>query len=184
VEMAKETGSLGSDKVSAWAGHWVLGRTLASVPLKPRPWIEYNYATGDANAKDGIRGTFDQLYPTAHDKYGLADQVGWKNIRDLRLGVETKPRKNWTATLEYNDWYLANAHDALYNTSSTAIARSANGTAGTHAGQELDLTATWSVFSSLQTGAGFGHIFPGEFLRKTTPGNAYTFPYVMLNYRF
>ncbi|MES1262622.1 MAG: alginate export family protein, partial [Acidobacteriota bacterium] len=152
--------------------------------LKPRPWIEFNYATGDANAKDGIRGTFDQLYPTAHDKYGLADQVGWKNIKDLHMGVETKPRKNWTATLEYNDWYLADPHDALYNTSSTAIARSTTGTAGTHVGQELDLTATWIVFSALQTGAGIGHLFPGEFLRKTTPGYSYTYPYVMLTYRF
>lgn len=184
LEMAKEVGSLGSDQIHAWAGHWVVGHSSPKVTLKPRFWAEYNYASGDRNAKDGTRGTFDQLYPTAHDKYGLADQVGWKNLRDLRTGVETVPAKHWTATLEYNDWHLASAFDALYNTSSTALARSATGTAGSHIGQELDLVANWTVSPSFQVGSGIGHIFPGEFLKKTTSGSGYTFPYVMFMYKF
>lgn len=183
IEMVKELGSVGTDDVSAWAGHWVLGKTFKT-RWTPRPWIEYNYATGDADAKDGSRGTFDQLYPTAHEKYGLADQVGWKNIRDFRAGIDTKPQKNWTLTAEYNNWFLANRFDALYNTSSTALARSAAGTAGTHVGQELDVIATWSIAKPLQAGAGFGHIFPGEFLKNTTPGRSYNFPYVMFTYKF
>lgn len=184
LEIAKEIGSLGTDTVNAWAGHWVVGRTVAALRFKPRVWGEFNYATGDANPKDGSRGTFDQLFPTAHDKYGLADQVGWKNVRDLRAGVELKPRKNWTSTVEYNDWYLASAFDALYSTSSTALARSATGTAGRHVGRELDLIANWTVSGSFQAGAGLGHIFPGGFLQKTTQGKAYTFPYIMFTYKF
>jgi hypothetical protein len=174
LEIAKETGSEGTDRVRAWGGHWVLGHTSSSIRLKPRVWAEYNYASGDVNAKDGVRGTFDQLFATAHDKYGLADQVGWRNIRDLRAGIETKPAKGWTAS----------ASDSLYNSSSTSIARSPAGTAGTHVGQELDLTGSWSISPAFQAGAGLGHIFPGGFLRKTTPGNPYTFPYVMFTYRF
>ena len=50
-------------------------------------------ASGDANPADGIRGTFDQLYPTAHDKYGLADQVGWRNIHHVRVGFDITPIK-------------------------------------------------------------------------------------------
>jgi hypothetical protein len=184
LEVAKEVGSLGSDSVQAWAGHWVVGRTIASIRLAPRVWAEYNYATGDANSKDGIRGTFDHLYPTSHDKYGLSDQVGWKNMRDLRTGVETRLRKNLTTTLEYNDWHLASAFDALYNTSGTALARSATGTAGTHIGQEVDVVGNWTVSNSLQVSTGIGHLFPGEFLKKTTPGVGYTFPYFMFLYRF
>src|SRR5207248_6501724 len=62
TEMVKELGSLGTDNIHAWAGHWVIGVTDAKARLKPRAYIEYNYATGDRNAKDGTRGTFDQLY--------------------------------------------------------------------------------------------------------------------------
>jgi len=184
LEMVREAGSLGSDNIHAWAGHWVIGRTAASVRMTPRIWVEYNYATGDRNAKDGVRGTFDQLYPTAHDKYGLADQVGWKNTKHMRVGVEIKPAKSWSAMVEYTNYYLASPFDALYTTSSTAIARSATGTAGTHVGQELDVVGAWNVSKALTAGAGFGHLFPGEFLRKTTPANPYNFPYVMFTYKF
>ena len=184
LEMVKEMGSLGSDSVHAWAGHWVLGRTAKSLRMSPRVFMEYNYASGDKNSSDGVRGTFDQLYPTGHDKYGLADQVGWRNIKDLRAGITVKPRNNWTAALTYNDWYLASRFDALYNAASAAIARSPNGAAGTHVGQELDAQATWKIAKPLQAGMGFGHIFPGEFLKKTTPGKAYNFPYLMFTYAF
>jgi hypothetical protein len=184
AEMVKEYGSLGSDRIRAWAGHWMVGYTEKSLWSSPRVYVEFNHASGDANAKDGVRGTFDQLYPTGHDKYGLSDQVGWRNMSDVRAGFETRPRKNVTATVEYNDWFLASRYDALYNSAGAALFRSANGAAGTHIGQELDLIATWTIVKPLQAGAGFGHIFPGEFLKKTTPGNAYNFPYVMFTYKF
>ena len=87
TDTALQTGSLGSDDVSAWAGHYSL-RTTAAGSLAFRTSGEFNYASGDANPTDGTRGTFDQLYPTPHDKYGLADQVGWRNIRHLRAGIE------------------------------------------------------------------------------------------------
>jgi len=31
---------------------------------------------------------------------------------------------------------------------------------------------------------GFGHLFTGEFLKNTTPGKAYNFPYAMVTYAF
>jgi hypothetical protein len=184
LEMVKQLGSLGANDVRAWAGHWVIGVTDAKARLKPRGFLEYNYATGDGNPKDGVIGTYDQLYPTSHDKYGLADQVGWRNIKDFRAGIETKPAKNVTAAIVYHDWLLANRYDALYNAASAAIARSANGSAGTHVGQELDLIGTWTFYKPLQISAGFGHIFPGEVLRKTTPGVSYNYPYAMFTYQF
>ena len=90
--MAVQTGSLGADSVQAWAGHWQL---RAGAPTRVPLGLtgEYNYASGDADPTDGTRGTFDQLYPTGHDKYGLADQVGWRNIHHLRAGVELTPIK-------------------------------------------------------------------------------------------
>lgn len=183
TELVREFGSLGADKIQSWAGHWVVGNTLKA-PFTPRIYAEYNYAGGDANSKDGIRGTFDQLYPTAHDKYGLADQVGWRNIKDLRAGIEVKPRKRVTAAFQFNDWYLASATDSLYNAAGTALFRSATGTAGTHVGQEFDVSGSWAFARAFTAGAGIGHILPGEFLKAVTPGNAYTFPYMTIGYKF
>jgi len=183
TEMVREFGSLGADKIQSWAGHWVVGRT-ANVRFTPRVYAEYNFATGDKNPKDGIRGTFDLLYPSGHDKMGFADQVGWRNIRDTRAGLETKPRDNVNVNLEYNDWYLDSPTDSLYGSSGTALFRSAAGTAGTHVGQEVDITGTWKFARAFTAGAGFCHIFPGEFLKSVTPGNPYTYPYMMAVWKF
>ena len=184
TEMVREFGSLGSDKIQTWAGHWMLGRT-ANVRFTPRVYGEYNYAGGDKNPKDGIRGTFDQLYPSGHDKLGFTDQVGWRNIKDVRAGLETKPRKNVTTALEYNNWNLASATDSLYNSGGTAVFRSATGTAGTHVGQEFDINGTWNFATAVTLGMVFlSYSCPGEFLKNVTPGNPYTYPYMMLGYKF
>ena len=183
TEMALQRGDVAAIRVSAWAGHWVVGRTFSSA-WQARAFVEYNYASGDRDPRDNRTQTFDQLYPTGHDKLGLADQVGWRNIRDVRVGVEAKPLKPLKASLVAHSWHLANASDALYNAAGAAIARSADASAGTHVGEELDAQGMWSVSKQIQLGAGVGHIFPGEFLKRSTPGKAYTFPYLLAAWSF
>jgi len=183
LDLAIQRGSLGTDAVSAWAGHWQL-RHAAGGPLALRTTAEYNHASGDANATDGTRGTFDQLYPTGHDKYGLADQVGWKNVSHLRAGVEITPRRGWPITTNYHSWWLADVHDALYNAGSTAIARVPGGAADSHVGQEIDVQLTKALWPQLQLSGGYAHIFPGAFLAQATPGQGYSYGYFMATYVF
>ncbi|HKU26507.1 MAG TPA: alginate export family protein [Candidatus Sulfotelmatobacter sp.] len=177
TEIDKQAGSLGSNSVAAWAGHWVVGHTFASAKVKPRVSVEYNYASGDHNTHDGKIGTFDQLYPTAHDKYGLADQVGWKNIRNARTGVELKLAAKWGLIGRYDAWWLADPHDALYSASSAVVASSPSGLAGRFVGQEIDSVIAYNLSRQLQLSGGYGHIFPGTFLKNTTPGKSFNFPY-------
>ena len=59
-----------------------------------------------------------------------------------------------------------------------------DGSAGTRVGQEIDLQGAYALSRQIQVTAGMGHIFPGEFLKGTTPGKGYTYPFVMLNYTF
>jgi hypothetical protein len=184
TEVAFETGSVARDRIHAWAGHWTAGFTFPGVAWKPRLMAEYNYATGDGSSRDGRRNTFDQLYPSAHDMYGLADQVGWKNIHHLRSGVESKVTPAWSLASRYGDYWLADAHDALYNTASAVVARSANGSAGRWVGQEVDFVALYQPFKTTQIGAGLAHIFPGTFLKLATPGRGYTAPYVFFISQF
>jgi hypothetical protein len=184
TEMARQVGSLGTDSISAWAGHWELGYTLAGVRANPRVLAEFNYATGDHNPNDGRRQTFDQLYPTAHEKYGMADEVGWKNIEHLRAGVELKPKPGWMVSIKENVWWLADSHDALYNTSSHPVAYVPNGTAGRYVGQELDVFTSYSLPHQVLIGSGFGRIFPGTFLRNATSGTPLNVYYTFASYTF
>jgi hypothetical protein len=108
--------------------------------------------------------------------YGLADQGGLENIQHVRTGAEWKVAPAWSMASRYSDYWLADAHDALYNTASAVVARSANGSAGRWVGQEIDFESRYQPFKTSQVGAGLAHIFPGTFLKLTTTGRGYTPP--------
>jgi hypothetical protein len=86
--MALQGGRRGPDRALAAAGHWRVLRDLSSSYWRPVLAGVYDYATGDTNPTDGHSATFDVLYPTPHDKYGLADQVGWKNIHHVESNFD------------------------------------------------------------------------------------------------
>lgn len=180
-----ERGSAATDQVNAWAGHWLAAYSFPKMAGSPRLTAEYNYATGDGNPHDGQVNTFQLLYPTAHDRHGLTDQVGWRNIHHLRGTVEIKPHPKWNLTPSYNAFWLADPRDALYNSQGNVVVpRVADGSAGRWVGQELDVAATYSITSVTQVGAGFGHIIPGTFLRQATPGHGYSYPYLQITTKF
>ncbi|HEU5021649.1 MAG TPA: alginate export family protein [Bryobacteraceae bacterium] len=183
IEIVREWGSLGSDNISTWAGHWTAGKTF-SATFTPRVFAEYNYAQGDKNPTDGARGAFDMLFPSGHGKWGVADQVGWRNLKHVRVGLEMKPRKNVSLAFGYNDFHLASATDFLYATSGAATFRSPTGAAGTHVGQELDVTGAWTFAKAFSAALGVGHLFPGRFLKTVTPGHSFTAPYLTFTYKF
>jgi hypothetical protein len=114
----------------------------------------------------------------------MADQVGWRNIHDLRTGLELKPNKKWLIATYFNDWWLVSARDALYSSSGAAFVRVPSGAAGRHVGEELDVQASYPLRKDLQLAGGVGHIFPGEFLKKATPGHSLTFTFLNANYVF
>jgi hypothetical protein len=183
TDTAVQAGSLATDTVRAWAGHYQL-RTPARGAAALRASSEFNIASGDSNPNDGRRGTFDQLYPTPHDKYGLADQIGWRNILHARAGVELTPLRRVALTSNYHSWWLDETRDGLYAASGAMIARVASGAASSHVGQEIDLQAARPLTPQLQLAAGYAHIFPGAFLKQATPGASYSYPYVMATYVF
>ena len=183
VEMVMQRGSLADDSISAWAGHWQMRESLSgrgAVKLTS----EYNFATGDESATDGTRATFDQLYPTGHDKLGLADQVGWRNVHHLREGFEFSPIKATPISVNYHTWWLAEKTDGLYAASGARIASVPGGAASGHVGQEIDVQVTRLLTPQLQLAAGYAHMFTGKFLEQATPGASYSQPYVMLTYVF
>jgi hypothetical protein len=183
TEMAVQRGSLGSDVIDAWAGHWQL-RTATAGRVPVGLTGEYNYASGDEDPTDGKRGTFDQLYPTGHDKYGLADQVGWRNIHHLRFGIDLTPITSLLLTTNYHSSWLADRRDALYTAGSAVLARVAGGADSRHVGEEIDFQASRPLTPQLQLSGGYAYVFPGRFLKQATPGAAYGYPYVMATYAF
>lgn len=180
----RQFGTIGTDTVSAYAVNLSAGLTMKGAPLKPRVFVDYAYASGDKNAHDGRNNTFDQLYPSNHGLYGIVDLFGWRNIMDVKTGVEVKPWKKVQLAAVTHSLYLANAHDGLYNGSGNLVVRKADGSAGTHIGQELEGTGSYSLTNYLSFGAGYGHLFPGQFIKEATKGSPYNISYLTITYAF
>ncbi len=184
VEMDLQTGSLGASSIGSWAGYWSLGRTFSTLATSPRVYLESNYASGTKNPNGRTWSTFDQLYPSNHDKLEFADQLGRKNIQQIRTGAEETVGRRWKLKQAYVNLWLATTHDAMY-ASSGAISIPADPAAKSrHLGQEIDLMVEHDVSHALHAGFGYARFFTGEFLRTATQGKDFNYPFVYLTYSF
>ena len=177
AEWARQFGIYARDRVSAMAGTYMLGWTVNDSEAKPRFSAEYNHASGDGANKDGRRQTFDQLFASSHSVYGLADQVGWRNMRDVRSGFGFLVTRKIKFQTDWNDFHLATVQDGLYNSAGVRTVLNRRATS-THVGMEADVQGVYQFSSSTSFGAGLARLFPGAYLKESTAGKAYTYPYL------
>lgn len=185
TEVAVERGSIATDTLAAWASHVALGYASPPVATFASHFTtEYNFASGGNSVKAGVHNTFDTIYASSHDKYDFTDEIGWKNIKNLRQTLSTNLTRKIGVAVKYGDYWLDNSHDALYTISSVVVAQSKNGTAGTWVGQEIDGILTYSFPNHSRVITGFGYLMPGTFLKETTPGHTYSYPFLGYNTNF
>jgi hypothetical protein len=182
-EFDGQQGSLGQYSISAWAGYAGLGKTYRNAHSSVRTFLELNYASGTKNPGGHEWNTFDQLYPSNHDKYGFDDLIGRRNLVQYRAGIEEVPAKKWRLKQQFEGFWLATVDDNLYN-SSGAIAVNADPGASRHVSNELDIVAEYTLDKGLNFGFGYGRMFVGPFLRTTTAGHDYQYPYAYFQYNF
>jgi hypothetical protein len=186
-QAAYQFGLYGSQTQSAGMTVSGLGYEWAERKMKPRLWLYYDWASGDANPNNGRHGTFNQLFPWGHRYFGFMDLVGRQNIRDLNLQFAASPTEKTNLLLWYHIFHLAQARDALYNATGTPIRISPTGAAGTYVGQEIDLLFQIVVNPRADVLFGYSHFFAGSFVKATNPigvnGNA-DFYYSQWSWRF
>jgi len=182
LEAALQRGSIVDGSIRTAVMHLVGGYTLPDQRRQPRLYLEWNRGSGDQNPRDGVHGAFDTLFPSSHDKFGVADQFCWTNLVHARAGVQIKIFGSVTAGAAYNSFWLANHRDGIY--SGTKLLIASNGTQGTHIGQEPDIQLRWLAFRRTAMDFAFGRIFPGEFLRNTHHDFAYNSVVLGVTQRF
>jgi hypothetical protein len=182
-EAVMERGTDGPNLIRAWGTTGGVGYRLNQIFFHPRAFAQYDYASGDKNPSDGTHNTFDTMYASGHDRFGITDQFGWQNLVAERAGFTLEPHRRWTVTAQYLNFSLASATDSLYNSSGSSIVRDATGKSGTHVGEEFDVYSWYEVSRNVSVGVGVGHIMPGTFLADTTKGPTYNYPYFAINFK-
>lgn len=158
-DSAKVEAGKGAD-ISAFALALKAGVTLPA-PMSPRVGVEYDMASGDDNAADGDDGTFNNLFPTNHDKYGYMDLVGWQNMNDIRLSISAKPTPATAVSLDYHIFSLAEKNDNWYRASGVALRKPTEMT-GDSIGSELDLWGSIMVMEKLKIDGAIAFFMPGD----------------------
>jgi hypothetical protein len=166
AELVLERGRSASTPLAAGAGTYRAGWTVAHLPRRPRIGAEFSHASGDRDGSDGRLGTFDQLYPTNHAKYGLTDRIGWRNMRDTSVFLEVSPRRGVTVKASAHRLRLATVADAWYAAGGAPVLRNSLATSRT-LGTDIGVAATWIVSSRLALGIGMSQMQPGAFLHQS-----------------
>ncbi len=183
VESAYQFGEVGSGDVSAWMFTTEEGYTFKPVPLAPRVWLGFDYASGDDSAGGDV-GTFNQLFPLGHAYFGYIDEIGRQNILDLHPGVSVKCASDkLTVKTETHFFWRAESADALYNAGGGVVRRGAPGTSKS-VGTELDFVANYRFNRHLDVEAGYSHFFPGTFIKQTGPDSDINFFYLQTQFYF
>jgi hypothetical protein len=181
-EGAAQAGHQGLETQRAYAWYSSVSKqaTLGRMPLSAM--VEYKFASGNQYGSS-TDGTFDQLSPANHDKFGHEDLFGWRNLRTLRSLETLSLTKKVALNVMYADEFLASRTDGLYNSTGSVISISTKGTASNRVGQELDSFVTYRIGAHL-LGVGGGHFFKGEFVDLTTHNINPRYFYVFQQYSF
>ncbi len=182
-EFIYETGRVGTRSIHAFATQEGAAYQFLKVASKPRVFTQYDYASGNGNpAQNATHTTFDTIYPTAHDRFGITDLFGWQNIESVRAGATVEPHRRLTFTAQGLDDWAANALDSIYNTSGGAIVNNKTDH-GRHVGAEIDGYSWYELNRHFNLGGGIGYFGGGQFLTNVTTSHSYTYYYFALNFK-
>jgi hypothetical protein len=185
AEGALQRGSYSNDSIHAGAGYVKAGYTAAHIPWAPRVQGEYDYATGNPHRNPLRIGTFDQLYPSNHDVFGLVDLFGWQNIKEMRARLNLTPSPHLMVLIEQDFLRAATTKDGIYNGAAVEFLKPPGaGFRTDDIGRGFDAAMKYVYRDCVMLQAGVGHFSPGELLRDNNHGAPLTLSYVGFTYRF
>jgi hypothetical protein len=155
------------------------------------PWFRggYYYASGDANAADGVHGTFFAVLPTPR-VYARFPFFNSMNNRDLFGEVILRPTKDLTLRSDVHGLWLTNSQDLWYSGGGGFqpwtfgfSGRPANGATGL--ATLYDISSDYKWRHGISIGLYFGYAQGGQVIKKIYPANSNgALGFTELNYRF
>lgn len=185
ARIAVQRGTYAGDSSDALAGIVKGGYIAETLPWAPELSAEYEYASGDRDVTERKRRTFDQLYPSDHNAFGLVDIFGWQNIKERRVNLTLKQSKNLSVTLQGGSLYLATRYDSIYSASGMPLKTiPEEGFASDSLASEFDASCKYIFHRDMVFNAGVGHLFPGQAMTSSRAGGPLTLGFFSLTYRF
>lgn len=181
-QVIAENGTVGADPIRAWAFEEGVSYAFTSSRWRPRLFTQQDWASGNGNPSDGKHKTFDTMYPSAHDRFGIVDLFGWQDINGVRAGGTLEPHRRLSVSAQGLDFWAVSALDSVYNTSGSAFATN-KVNHGKHIGVEADVYSWYELNRHFNIGGGYGYFGGGDFLSRITTAHSYSYSYIALNFK-
>lgn len=182
-EPLHEFGGYSNDRLDANGLLTGAGWTAKSSAWTPRLSTDYEFASGDNGQKNGVRETFDNMFGYNYPMNSLTSVFDWKNLKDLRAGVEFTPLKKLKFKVNGRDFWLASVHDGLYNAYGTETILNPKATSA-HVGESVEMMATATLSKYTSVGFGVATLFAGEYLKESNKDQPFICPYFFFAQRF
>jgi Alginate export len=185
--VALQRGSYSNDSVRAAANYIKAGYYADNLLWKPRLAGEYDYASGNPKTDPHRIGTFDQLYPSNHNVFGLTDLFGYQNIKQERINLDLAPAKPLALLIQQESLQVSTRLDNVYCSSAmTRVKAPAGGFLSSDIGREFDAAGQYAFLgkNNMTLNVGVGHFSPGTLMRQNSHGAPLTLAYFGLTYKF
>ncbi len=157
-------GKRGPDRVDAYAYHWEMGINCRVGKAIVRPYVGVSYASGDKHPDDGRFNRFDGAFGSVDKAYGRMNLFKWSNLVDQEGGVEVSLSGDVYLKVQYHHFRLASSTDGW--SLNPSYYRDKSGGSGKEMGHEFDVEASVRPLKNIKLSAGYGHFWPGEFVKK------------------
>src|SRR3984885_14510020 len=178
-----QRGSYSNDSIHAGASIVKVAHLFDSLPWKPRLGGGHAYATGNPLRNPNRISTYDQLYPSNHNAFGLFDLFGFQNIKEQRVNLDLGPTKNLWLLVQGEAIGIASRFDGVYN-SGVTVQAPAHGFATNSIGDGFDASAKYVFHDYWAVNTGVGHFFPGSLMSANDHGAPLTYAFFGITYRF
>lgn len=178
AEATVESGEFNGDDLAAHAAGLQAGLTLGG-GARWRPFVGYDFATGDRDPADGRRQEFFNFFPTNHPHYGYADYEGWRNLRSPYGGVSVQRGRQF-AQVKAHHFALDESRGRWKDAAGNVMGFDPAGASGRNVGREIDLTYRFAWMDKALLEAGLSRFTPGRFARLSRGDDASNWAYVMV----
>jgi hypothetical protein len=189
LDGAYQFGTKDHRDVSAYAAAAQLGFTI-NPGFKIRFGIEGDIASGDTDPADDKFETFDNLFPTNHAFYGMADIISWQNMIGASANISLMFSKEFNLILAY--WYFQRLEDtdSWYGVAGGTSNNNTwiTGTSGMSTlkelAHEIDVTVKSEISKHFELEAGYAIVVAGEAVQDSGKNDPIHFTYVSATGKF
>lgn len=171
-------------EIKAYAFHTDVTKSWEALKWKPKLMVTYDKASGDKDPNDSVNNTFNPIYQSTHEPYGLLDFFRWQNVHNPEISTTFSPTEKFKFTPQADFFWLNSKFDSWYNSSGTALRSKISGERGYYVGSELSLRVYYDFNKSFKLESGYAHFFPGGYVKDSGADDDVDWFYSQMAFKF